>query len=119
MCLTLPVVHAAFSLDGGDSPSVRSARSSMTRRRLPSNLRRTAHEFAREGAYDRDTSFYSEMAVEAPQTSIRGLSTSLDRSGDPRLSTGAPPALAHLPAMPRTQLLCLGCSVLPHNARWY
>ena len=90
------VMRAAFSLDGGDSPSVRSARNSMSRRRLPSNLRRCAHEFAREDAYDRDTSFYSEMAAEAPQTSIRGLSNSLDRSGNPRLSSGAPPRI-HLP----------------------
>ena len=97
-------MHAAFSLDGGDSPSVRSARSSMSRRRLPSNLRRCAHEFAREGAYDRDVSFYSEMAVEPPpQTSIRGLSTSLDRSGDPRLSSlsGAPLGLCG-------RLICMG-----------
>ena len=91
------VTRAAFSLDGGDSPSVRSARNSMSRRRLPSNLRRCAHEFAREDAYDRDTSFYSEMAAEAPQTSIRGLSKSLDRSGNPRLSSGAPPVCIHLP----------------------
>lgn len=105
VCLTLPLMHAAFSLDGGDSPSVRSARNSMTRRRLPSNLRRTAHEFARDGAYDRDTSFYSEMAVEAPQTSIRGLSTSLDRSGNRRLSSSASPAHTHLPPMACTRLL--------------
>ena len=53
----------------------------MSRRRAPSNTRRCAHEFSREGGYDRDTSFYSEMALEPPQTSIRGLnSNSMDRT---------------------------------------
>ena len=82
-------MHAAFSLDGTDSPRSHGSgpRTSMSRRRAPSNTRRCAHEFAREGGYDRDTSFYGEMAVEPPQTSIRGLdSNSLDRT---RLISGA------------------------------
>ena len=85
---------AAFSLDGADSPSYMGRRGSVSRR-APSYSRRCAHEFSREDAYDRDTSFYSEMAA-PPHTSIRGLSDSLDRSGDPRLCSGAlskPPVL--------------------------
>lgn len=85
------VVHAAFSLDGGDSPAFAARRGSLGGR--GSYARRCAHEFAREGGYDRDTSFYSEMAATtaaaAPQTSIRGLnSKSLDCSRAPRLSSG-------------------------------
>lgn len=80
--------RAAFSLDGADSPTYMGRRGSVSRR-APSSSRRCAHEFSREGAYDRDTSFYSEMAA-PPHTSIRGLSSSLDRSGDPRLCSGAP-----------------------------
>lgn len=82
-------MHAAFSLDGSDSPSFHGSgpRTSMSQRRAPSNTRRCAHEFSREGGYDRDTSFYGEMAVEPPQTSIRGLnSNSLDRT---RMISGA------------------------------
>ena len=33
--------------------------------------RRRAHEFAREDAYARDTSFYSEMAASAPASTTR------------------------------------------------
>lgn len=77
---------AAFSLDGADSPSYMGRRGSVSRR-APSYSRRCAHEFSREDAYDRDTSFYSEMAA-PPHISILGLSNSVDRSGDPRLCSG-------------------------------
>ncbi len=84
-------MRAAFSLDGEDSPTFASARRRGSLGGRPSYGRRCAHEFAREGGYERDTTFYSEMAAcEAPHTSIRGLSTSLDRARSERLSSGAP-----------------------------
>ncbi|CAK0786971.1 hypothetical protein CVIRNUC_010187 [Coccomyxa viridis] len=78
----------SFSLDGEDSPTFASARRRGSLGGRPSYGRRCAHEFAREGGYERDTTFYSEMAAgEAPHTSIRGLSTSLDRARSERLSS--------------------------------
>ena len=84
-------MRAAFSLDGEDSPTFASARRRGSLGGRPSYGRRCAHEYAREGGYERDTTFYSEMAAgEAPHTSIRGLSSSLDRARSERLSSGAP-----------------------------
>ena len=85
-----PCMRAAFSLDGDDSPTFASARRRGSLGGRPSYGRRCAHEFAREGGYERDTTFYSKMAAgEVPHTSIRGLSTSLDRARSERLSSGA------------------------------
>lgn len=62
------------------------SRDSLSGRRLAPGRRR-AHEFAREDTYERDTSFYSEMAC-APVTRLSGLSTS-----SARVPSGARPPL--------------------------
>lgn len=66
----------ALSLDGSGSEFCFS-RDSLSGPRLAAGRRR-AHEFSREDAYARDTSFYSEMAGPSA-TRISGVSTSSAR----------------------------------------
>lgn len=71
---------AALSMDSGGSEFCFS-RESIGGPRIAAGRRR-AHEFSREDAYARDTSFYAQMACEvAPATRLSGISITRGASG--------------------------------------